>query len=259
MGVSTVLVTRPAGQEVPLCAALQKLGYKVCHQPLIELQALDDIGPAARSMIEQLERYQHIIFISANAVRFGMDYLADYWPQWPLGGYWYSVGSGTARALAHWDVTALTPAAGEMTSEGLLRLPSLSVLAGQRVLIVKGEGGRDLLHKQMEQLGAQVDQLVCYRRLPVVLAPGELAVRLRQWQVNAILLSSGQGLDSLLTLISREESTNLGEITLLVPSQRVAAQARAAGFERLLVADNASDGAMLQAMERWHQISGDRK
>jgi uroporphyrinogen-III synthase len=257
MAARSVLVTRPAGQGAALCEAIEQRGLHAFHQPLIELEALPEPGPAQRALVQDLDRYQHVIFISSNAVRFAMPMLEAYWPQWPLGLTWYAVGEGTARALAGWDIDARLPGE-EMNSEGLLRLPTLRELHGERVLIVKGEGGRELLRDELQRRGARVDQLACYRRRPVVLGEGEMARRLARWRIDLALLSSGEGLDNLLALLSPEETSKLGgHITLLVPSRRVAAQAQAAGFERIRVADNASDGAMLRALEQWQRDPGD--
>lgn len=257
MGASRILVTRPAGQQTSLCAALEARGLQAFHQPLIELQSLPEPDPAQRGMLQELDGYQHVIFISTNAVHYGMAWLEDYWPQWPVGLHWYAVGSGTARALSDFGIQALVPER-DMNSEGLLRLPPLRDLRGQRVLIVKGEGGRELLREELQRRGARVDQLACYRRIPVQLPAGEMAARLAQWRIDLLMLSSGEGLGNLMALLSPEETSKLGQrATLLVPSRRVAQVAEAAGFGRVQVAENASDDAMLQAVERWMRDRGE--
>ena len=67
-----VLVTRPAAQAGPLMALLRDAGYQPSHQPLLELEALPQLPPAQRRHVLDLDRYQHVIFISANAVRMGL-------------------------------------------------------------------------------------------------------------------------------------------------------------------------------------------
>lgn len=255
--VAKVLVTRPAGQEGPLRAALERRGLCCYHQPLIELEALPGPAAAERKMIGDLDLYRHVIFISGNAVRFSLPWLEDFWPQWPVGVNWYAVGEGTARALRERDIPARLPEGGDMTSEGLLRLPPLRDLREQRALIVKGQGGRELLAAELRRRGARVDQLACYRRHPPSLPEGEMAARLARWEVDVIMLSSGEGLANLLALLGPAETNKLGRTTLLVPSRRVAGAARAAGLERVRVADNASDSAMLEALERWQRDTGD--
>ncbi len=106
--------------------------------------------------------------------------------------------------------------------------------------------------------GAQVAELACYRRLRPDYRPGELAARLREWAIGVVMLSSGEGLEHLLALLSPEESIRFRAITLLVPSERVAAVARRAGWERIIVAENASDGAMLRALQAGFQNAESR-
>ena len=252
MGARSVLVTRPAGQGDRLCNALTARGFTAHHLPFLDLEPVEPLPAVERARILDLDRVQHVIFISANAVNFSLPVIEDYWPQLPAGLHWYAVGEGTARALAAFDVLAQTP--GEnMSSEGLLELPGLRDCAGQRVLIVKGQGGRDTLRVELERRGAQVDTLACYRRVRPRMAPGELAAMLARWQVDLICISSGEGLETMLRLLSPKLQT----VTLLLPSRRVADAAMAAGFRHCLIADNASDGAMLRALERWTPVKGE--
>tara|TARA_R100000005_G_scaffold85545_1_gene54048 strand:- start:5608 stop:6384 length:777 start_codon:yes stop_codon:yes gene_type:complete len=256
MGARSVLVTRPAGQGDKLCNALKARGFTAHHLPFLALEPVVPLPAVERARILNLDRVEHVIFISANAVNFSLPVIEGYWPQLPAGLHWYAVGEGTARALAAFDVVAQTP--GEnMSSEGLLELPGLRDCAGQRVLIVKGQGGRDTLREELERRGAQVETLTCYRRVRPRMAPGELAALLARWQVDLICISSGEGLETMLALLSPAETTKLQTVTLLLPSRRVADAAMAAGFRHCLIADNASDGAMLRALERWTPAKGE--
>lgn len=247
--MASVVVTRPAGQGELLARALAEAGHQVHLQPLLELESVGEPGPAARRILQDLDLFQHIIFVSGNAVRYGFDWIDGYWPQPPAGLNWYAVGGATGELLAERGLAPVTPGR-EMTSEGLLALPALADPRGERVLLVKGEGGRDRLRTELGGRGACVEELACYRRRCPLLAAGELARRLSDWQADTLLLSSGEGLSNLLQLLSREETSNVADIRLLVPSARVARQAQDAGFTRVTTADNASDAAMLRALEQ---------
>jgi uroporphyrinogen-III synthase len=144
-----------------------------------------------------------------------------------------------------------------MSSEGLLAVPPLQNVRDQRVLIVKGEGGRDTLTTELTRRGAVVDELLCYRRSLPELPAGELAAKLTGLGINVILLSSGEGLANLQVLLSPAETTKLKHIVLIVPSQRVAQLAREAGFEHIVTAENASDVAMLRALRAWQTGTGE--
>jgi len=107
------------------------------------------------------------------------------------------------------------------------------------------------------QRGARVAELACYRRRCPAMQPGELAQKLSSWQIELAMISSGEGLANLLALLSPAETTKFRHITLLVPSDRVADQAHQAGFDHVLTAENASDGAMLQALHNWRPSPGE--
>lgn len=242
-----VLVIRPAGQAGPLMAKLEALGLRTVHQPMLELRALPELSAAARQAVLDLDRYQHLIFVSTNAVQFGLGFIDEYWPQLPVGINWFGVGSATAKQLADRGLAPLSPGVA-MDSEGLLAMPELNDVAGQRVLLVKGEGGRQTLKTVLTDRGATVDELICYRRLCPALPPGALAELLQNECVGTILVSSGEGLANMLSLLSDKENTKFRDIGLVVPSSRVAAEARQAGFSDIIIAENASDDAMLEAL-----------
>lgn len=252
-----VLVTRPAGDAADtLCAAVQAKGCEAHHQPLLELHGLPQISATQRQLLLDLDRYEHVIFISGNAVQFGMALVDDFWPQLPDGLHWYAIGDATAAGLARFGIKAVTPGT-VMSSEGLLAVDELRDVTGQRVLIVKGEGGRDALRQTLTERGAKVDELACYRRSLPALAPGELAMKISDWMIDVILLSSGEGLANFLLLLSPSESSTVKNIGVIVPSARVAQMARDAGFDHIVTADNASDVAMLHALQQWRAGAGD--
>ncbi|MFV8818068.1 uroporphyrinogen-III synthase [Haliea sp. E17] len=250
-----VLVTRPAGQADALLEALAGAGLRAVHQPLLTLEPLPELAPQARQAVIDLDRYQHVIFVSANAVHFGMELIGNYWPQLPVGLAWYGVGVTTATLLREFGLDPISPPL-QMDSEGLLAMESLQQVAGDRVLIVKGIGGRGKIAEVLAQRGAQVDELPCYRRYCPTLVPGQLAATLGQESINVVLISSGEGLENMLSLLSAAETTKFRDIELIVPSPRVAALAQQAGFPRVMTADNASDAAMLEALRRWR--AGDK-
>ena len=246
-----VLVTRPAGQAQALCAALQRLGFPTHAQPMLELVPLDVLDSAQKQCITHLDEYQHVIFISGNAVNFGMQWIVESWPELPTTN-WYAIGSATTERLRESGISQVHSSA-RMTSESLLADPALQKVAQHRVLIVKGFGGRVSLRDELLAKGAVVDEFNCYRRICPGLEPGELAQKLTQWAPGLVLISSGEGLTNMLSLLSPLESSKLAVLPLIVPSRRVAQLARERGFADVHCAANASDAAMLGAAERWWQ------
>lgn len=243
------MVTRPSGTAAPLCEALASLGHTPHQQALLELHPLAGKTHEIETRIDSLERYQHLIFISGNAVHFGMKALLARRQQLPQGMGVYAIGQATAKLLEGFGLQVIC-AEDEMTSESLLALKPLQQVEGQRILIIKGEGGRTTLRDTLGSRGAEVDELACYQRKCPHLPPGDLAAKIAQWHIDVVLISSGEGFCNLLTLLSPDETINLYAKSLIVPSARVAQMARSAGFTAVHEAKNATNTAMLEMVEQ---------
>jgi uroporphyrinogen-III synthase len=244
-----VLVTRPQGQQQQLLDALERAGLSGAHLPLIEILPLTLPDARQRQRLLGLCDIQHVIFVSGNAIRYGMALIEDFWPQLPSGPKWYTVGASSARLLQSYGVEVLQPER-DMSSEGLLALPALQSVDSQRVLIVKGEGGRTLLRDTLESRGARVEELAVYRRQRPEYDEGELGKRILESGCECILVSSGEGLHNMVSLLDEESLARVRPLVLVVPGERVAEQAREAGFGRIVIADNATDRAMVAAARR---------
>lgn len=156
-----VVVTRPAAQNQALCQMIAAAGGEAHALPVLAIAGLAATS-ALRAQLGQLRSYQLAIFISANAVEYARQLLADTWPP-PLSVA--AVGKATARALMASGVQqVLQPTAG-FNSESLLALPELQQVAGKKIIIFRGQGGRELLADSLRQRGAQVDYAEVYRRI----------------------------------------------------------------------------------------------
>jgi uroporphyrinogen-III synthase len=245
-----VLVTRPQAQSAALIAALQEQGDIPVVLPLLNIVTYNESehSPACeaiKSKVLRLDEYQHLIFISTNAVTAGWHWIDRYWPQLPVAQRWYAIGEATAAALLQ-HVECAQPEK-IMNSEGLLALPALQNISQQKVLIFRGKGGRDFLRQALQERGAQVDYCEVYERQAVHYTNGELAKFLGEG-LDLLTVTSGETLQLLL-----EQAVNDGikediqKLPIIVPGQRVADLARASGFDAVLVAENASVPAILNA------------
>jgi uroporphyrinogen-III synthase len=231
-----VLVLRPQPGADETVAALRAAGFPARALPVLAVEPLPET-PALRLRVQDLDRYDAVIFVSPAAVRVGMRWIDRYWPQYPVRTVWIAVGARTAEDLAAFGIRAVRPESDER-AEGLLALAELAQGRVERVLIVRGEGGRELLVEALTARGASVDLLEVYRRrpLPVQLPP--------VGAVAAAVASSGEVLDAFLA----SGGAALAERPLLVPSDRVAARARAAGFRQVITASGAGPAATVAAL-----------
>lgn len=240
-----VLVTRPVEQAEALCAAIRTGGGEACSVPLMRIEPIPDAGSEPG-----LEHADLAIFVSANAVRQAFAAVQGRGGTWPSTLRCLAIGQATQAALARAGVDA-PAAAGAMDSEALLAHPLLAGPAGRRILLVKGEGGRELIATQLRERGARVDEWVVYRRRPVAIDPAGFAGVLRDGRINVLTAASGETLTLLLGLLAQVGAGTIpADTPIVVPGPRVAELAARAGYAAVEVAGNATDAAMLAALAR---------
>jgi uroporphyrinogen-III synthase len=255
LGGLHIIVTRPLAQALAWAEQLRAQGAHVDCMPLLEIRPLADAGQqqAIKNRILDLDRYQKVIFVSQNAVEYGCEWIDTYWPQLPIGVEFFAVGETTARQLLARDfpVTDLAQSqTGTMTSEALMQAPGLQQVSGERILIMRGLGGRPQMGQVLSARGAEVDYCELYQRCLPEDAANNLASLLAardQQRPLIITLHSGEALENL-KIVLGEYQTVLNQCYLLVPSQRVQELAQTAGFEHVLAAQNATDACMLQGL-----------
>jgi uroporphyrinogen-III synthase len=168
---------------------------------------------------------------------------------------WFSVGAATAQILEDHRLDTSFPAEGD-DSEALLQLPALREAIARpdpRVLIMRGQGGRELLAERLRELGASVEYLELYRRELPQYPPATLPDRIRAERLNGLVVSSGQGFEHLHQLAG-DAWPQLAQLPLFVPSPRVAELARAAGALTVVDCRGASAAALLTAL-REHPVA----
>ncbi|MCF1427411.1 MAG: uroporphyrinogen-III synthase [Shewanella sp.] len=236
-----VLLTRPEGRNQILSAALSERGIAHLIYPLMGVEATPPNLPQASVLAADI-----IIFVSTNAVHFGTQALDQ---PWPAHASYFAVGKATWDSFAKAGITGARASDDNQQTEGLLALPALNQVAGKRVVIVRGNGGRELLGQTLMQRGALVDLWEVYQRTGPQTADPELC---RSWQtfgIDTILLTSPEMLESLITLVPKELFSWLSACHIIVPSSRAKAQAIARGLTHVTNAGAAHAEAMLALLK----------
>ncbi|MDZ7803512.1 uroporphyrinogen-III synthase [Thiohalophilus sp.] len=245
-----VVITRPPHQSADLQQQLEQAGARPLLFPLLAIDQPADPA-AAQQALSRLREYDLLIFISPNAVQHALVLLPDGLPNnLPLA----CVGRGTARALqqAAGRSPELLPQQGH-DSEALLALPALQQpqIRNKRVLIVRGEGGREKLATSLRARGAQVGYAEVYRRVKPANDPETLLGPLRRGEIDIISLSSSEALDNLLEMGKSEQET-LQHTPLVVFHQRIADAARQRGFTGpIQVCEQPGDQGLLDTLRHW--------
>jgi len=245
-----ILITRAEHHQASLRRAIEARCGSWASLPLIDILRLSDAElQQARDKIQELDRYDVVIFVSQNAARFGAELIADYWPQLPVRQRLITFGKGTAALLAEiLDAEVEFPDDGS-DSEAVLRLPALNEIAGRRVLILRGVGGREYLAQTLRRRGAFTDYGELYRRQIQQHDGPRVAIELRGRGLSAVTVHSGESLAVLGELVEAHLH-ELFTMPLVVPSDRVAVQARELGFLNVHTAGGAGDEMMLAALEK---------
>ncbi|KWN19492.1 fused uroporphyrinogen-III synthase HemD/membrane protein HemX [Burkholderia ubonensis] len=247
----TAVLTRPDGQSAGLAAQLADAGCDVLDFPLIDIAPLDDPAPLAAAFAA-LADYALVIFVSPNAIDRALAQYGAIWPNaLPVG----VVGPGSVAALerhgiaapAHRVIAPQAPADGgapHYDSESLFAcieaaFGGAAALAGRRVLIVRGDGGREWLADRLRDAGADVHLVAAYRRVVPEPRIGawERVHALLGGEPHAWLVTSSEGVRNLHELaqahLTEAEIDALKHAPLVTPHPRIEQTARALGFDRI--------------------------
>ena len=240
----TIVVTRPRAQAAPLAEAIAEAGGIPLVFPLLEILPVDD-PQALAAGVARLPGCALAIFISPNAADHALPLILAHGP-WPVGVRPAAVGQGTVRALAAHGVSGCIAPRERFDSEALLALPELSGerVAGRRVMIFRGDGGRELLADTLRQRGAEVECLACYRRTGPSGGIEPLLQRWRAGRLDALTVSSSEGLRYLTDLLDGEGLDFLMRTPVFVPHARIAENARTLGLNNIILTDAADAGIL---------------
>jgi uroporphyrinogen-III synthase len=247
-----VVITRPRQQAEPLARAVAALGRTPVLLPLLEISPLSEEGQGAlRRVLDELTSYALVAFVSPNAIDAAFACIGA----WPQGVDIAVVGEGSRAALAKYGVgdgsvrihCPKDPAHSD--SEHLLQALDLARLSGRRVLVVRGEGGRELMPDALRQAGATVETVASYRRAVPAPSP-ELADRLGGLLAgpNDWIITSSEALRGLVSLVDPQLQDALRRQHLIVPHARIVDTACALGFTSITLTGS-GDERLLAALQ----------
>lgn len=215
-----ILVTRPLTQAQRFIDTLQQLGGQPFHLPTIEI--------VYQTQKTQFNHADLIIFTSVNAVVGSQIKITDYKKEGRSLPMIAAIGTTTAVALKKAGFHSILSPEQNGNSETLLKLLAPHIEDAMKVIIVRGDTGRDVLRQGLRKLRAQVCyQQVYERRLPCLSNPEEMW---RKARVDVVSVSSDLGLTNLITLLPAPLHQSLFSTPLVVNSERCMNTARDVGF-----------------------------
>lgn len=239
----SVLVTRPIKQAESLIKQLEQQGATVLHQPAIRIEPV--INSAQNPIIESINEYDWIVFISKNAVEYGLTLLSESQKNIQTASL-AAIGKATCDALKQHGYSDISSPEQGFDSEALLNSEAFSKaqIKGKKLLIIRGGKGREHLKDSLETRQATVTYLDVYSR-----QTADLTLNLADFNsLDVITVSSQQGLENLLIMLGSNTIKRIQDKLLICPSKRCSQKASELGFNRVETAANATDNAMLNCI-----------
>ncbi|HET7033582.1 MAG TPA: uroporphyrinogen-III synthase [Casimicrobiaceae bacterium] len=239
-----ILVTRPARQAAGFARKIATLGGAPVIFPAIVILPPRDTR-AVESARAALATYDVAIFVSPNAVEYGIPDPRG----WPQRLAVFAPGPGTAEALVAAGIADVRIPATTFDSEGMLALPELAEMHGKRVLILRGEGGREHLADSLRARGAQVDAVACYRREQPRSGVEGLAEAFGAGAIDVVTITSSEALDNLWSLANASIRAAWRARPTFAPHPRIVARARE--FDLSVIETAGGDAGLIAGLLEW--------
>lgn len=243
-----VVVTRPLEQAGRSSDLIRQCGGIPVLFPVLAIEKAEDDRELAAA-VAALDSFDIAFFVSPNAVRYALSYILAR-RSWPASLRLATVGSGSKLAVEAFGLSSvLAPQAG-FDSEAVLALEAFSEaqIAGRHLVIFRGDGGRDLLGETVRQRGGTVSYVTCYRRVCPAGDGAELLALAAAGQLDAITLTSSEGVDNLVQMLGDRGMGILRNVPVFAPHPRIVERADRAGFTTVRLTAPGDDGLM-QALD----------
>ena len=275
MSTKTIVITRPSGQarqliEV-LTQAIEKSGVakrtfpEILSLPLLTIVPKDNLA-LADHIASALKDADLAIFVSPNAIESVLRLLERDWQDFskkiiPIG----VMGGSSKLALQNHGIgleetptpIAIPTSNEHWDSEGLWQeLQGLKWdWSNKKIVIFKGEGGRDWLADTLKKAGATIETISTYTRIPLdVDNPAWQAIGEMDFSKSLWLLTSSEAVRYLGDIAKDQFAQTLESASALCPHHNIADAAELIGFGEVFTTEP-GDEALIKATLAWLTIS----
>ncbi len=235
-----IVVTRPREQSHRFAKMIREAGGEPVLFPAIEIREPSHPDRLAAA-VDALARCDLAIFISPTAVEHGLR-AATAKRTWPAGLAVAAVGPGSAAALAEAGLADVIVPDGRFDSEGLL--DRLAGTRWERVIIFRGEGGRELLSEELCRRGAEVTLAECYRRARPETDPAPLIDSWHRKRLDALVVTSSEAIDNFAVMLGEAGRELIVTTPLFAPHPRIVERAQWHGARRTVLTGAGDTGTM---------------
>lgn len=211
-------VTRPRDQAAGLIAAIKSLGADVAALPLLEIAPPANFTPLDTALA-QLEQFDLAIFVSPSAINAVCDRLSRSWPQSvPVA----VMGPGSVQRAEECGMQNIISPDRQFDSAGLLQMPQLQAISGKKIVLFRGDGGREDLPQTLRERGADLTLIQAYRRLPPAFDEAHLRAELNAG-CDGIVITSSEAVHYLFRLAGEQTRLQLQSHLYFAPHARIVA------------------------------------
>ena len=244
------MVLRPANQSDQLCKKVVELGGVVTLFPTIEITPLENI--TLENLTNLFEWSNMIVFISRNAARILSALVRNLNEQLKTKTV-FATGSGTADEMRKYGINSVLFPTNQSGSDGLLQMTDLQApeISRKKILIIRGDTGRELLKQSLEERGASVKYVEIYTRAIPEVSKKQVESIWETSPPDIILFTSNQGLYNLIKMTPRKYHRKLYSTPFVTMSERIAVTARNQGFmKKSVIAKTQTDDGLLEAIKK---------
>ena len=215
-----LISTRPYEKNIILLKELQGTNISLLNYPLTEIKPLKDYAKFD-SLLNNLKNYQHIIFISTNAVHFFVERFKSLEIKLPDHIIFSSIGPTTQEALENeFNINVYCPEK-KYDSKHLIKNKIFNNLQDKKVLIIRGKGGREVLKDMLEEKGAEVHYGECYIRNYLPINLNKLQNEAKNYNSIFLIISSYESGTHFLTQNSTHSWAWLQSVNIIVNHPRI--------------------------------------
>ena len=245
-----VLLTRQSRFLGNMATILETLDYLPVAIETLAVEPISD--KTVTALLKDLERFTDLVFVSRNAVEFGMTILEQQQISIPKSTQVLAVGAETAKQLYKHGVDAFFPDQGS-GADALLGVAQLANLQNRKILIVRGTHGLVWPAEEMRKRGAIVEHANVYSQD----MPDDGADRFKELlenhqRIEGVFLHSAQSATNFMQLV-RKDIERFADTVLVVGSERIAEVVKTLGWRsEIRVAQSPSNKHMMISFSGSH-------
>ncbi|MDB2686353.1 uroporphyrinogen-III synthase [Mariniblastus sp.] len=183
----TVLVTRAADQSAALVQRIEAAGGRAIVHPVIEILPAANLG-ALDAAIQRLDEFELLVFTSRNGVQFFKDRLDTVKASLPPQIQLAAIGSSTAQLIQ--ELWQIEPAVPKRSHSPSLADFLIDEYLQQKMLLVRGDRGSDVLDKRLIESDADFESVVAYRSVDVTTALPSVVEMFEAGQIGWVTATS---------------------------------------------------------------------